>query len=175
MFQISHDVVGVDLRPLRTSAVIAATVSSALLMLLLSSRGFDLLELLLQILAEFFMGEPVSFLTESVAIRYHFASRASERTKAIELKAVLTFRITSSIDNQIHCTSSIKSPLALRNHHGLFCTIYIDRSQSSWYDWCINLYYLHRQGGVPFTLRVTSDLDNPDTNPQWHSVVRDLK
>ena len=40
IFQISHDVVGIDLRP----TVIAATVSSALLMLLPSSRRFDLLE-----------------------------------------------------------------------------------------------------------------------------------
>ena len=37
------------------------------------------------------------------------------------------------------------------NYPELFCTIYIDRIQSSWYDWSTNLYYLHRQGCVPFT------------------------
>ena len=36
------------------------------------------------------------------------------------------------------------------NYHELFCTIYIDRTQSSWYDWSIKLYYLHRQGCAPF-------------------------
>ena len=55
----------------------AATTTIAVAMeMLLGRRRLDFLELLLKILAELFVGEPMSFLTCTVAVRHHFAGGA---------------------------------------------------------------------------------------------------